>query len=395
MATNALSISESQRPSPIKGFIRWETALFLLLVGTIVFGTIASPNFLTTTDMFFIGLNIGEIAIMALPLTLIVITGEIDLSVASMMGLSSTLLGYLTQQGWNIWPAMLAALVVGALGGALNGVLITRLGLPSIAVTIGTLTLFRGIAEIILRADSVSEFPTYLTKIGIAPIPHTQIAYSVGIFLVLAIIYAVVLHATSVGRSIFAIGLQQEAAFFSGIRVKRIKFLLFVLSGVVSAFAGILLTFRLSSARFDNGTGLELNAVAIVLLGGISIFGGRGSILGVVLAAAVIACFLTALTLIHVSAQVQNIVTGALLLLSVVVPGAGDTARRLRAWLARRRAASAAAATIQTAAVEASNVDVLAGARVRDDVSPTQTDHAEPTAGGLPVEGGGIADRGD
>jgi rhamnose transport system permease protein len=388
MATDAFSISQERRTSPVAGLVRWETFLFALLIGTVIFGTLASPHFFTTTDLFFIGINIGEIAIMALPLTLIVITGEIDLSVASMLGLSSALLGLLFEHGWNIWAAMVVVLIVGALGGALNGVLITRLGLPSIAVTIGTLTLFRGIAEILLKANSVGGYPNSLTKIGIVPIPHTQIAYSAGIFLVLAIIYAVVLHATPVGRSIFAIGLQEEAAFFAGIRVKRIKFLLYVLSGVVCSFAGILWTFRFATARFDAGTGLELNAVAIVLLGGISIFGGRGTILGVVLAAAVLACFLEALTLINISAQVQNIVTGALLLLSVVVPNSGDTVRRLRAWLARRRAAAAAAATIQTAAIEASKVDVLAG-------GGSEAIQAEPTAGGLPVEGGGNADPGD
>jgi rhamnose transport system permease protein len=327
----------------VRGVQRWESALLVLLIGTIIFGARSSPHFLTKTDLFFIGLNVGEIAIMALPLTLIIITGEIDLSVASMLGLSSSLLGLLFQHGWGIWPAMLAVLVVGALGGALNGVLVTRLGLPSIAVTIGTLTLFRGLAEILLKADSVGGYPASLTKVGIVPIPHTEIAWSVGIFLVLAVIYAVVLHGTPVGRSIFAIGLQEEAAFFSGIRVKRIKFLLFVLSGVVCAFAGILWTLRFATSRFDAGTGLELNVVAIALLGGVSIFGGRGSILGVVLAASVLACFLEALTLINVSAQIQNIVTGALLLLSVIVPNSGDSIRRLRAWLARRRGGNAAA----------------------------------------------------
>jgi rhamnose transport system permease protein len=326
----------------VRGVQRWETALLVLLFATIVFGAVSSPHFLTKTDLFYIGLNVGEIAIMALPLTLIIITGEIDLSVASMLGLSSSLLGLLFMHGWSIWPAMLAVLVVGALGGALNGVLITRLGLPSIAVTIGTLTLFRGLAEILLKANSVGGYPISLTKVGIVPIPHTQIAWSVGIFLVLALIYAVVLHATPVGRSIFAIGLQEETAFFSGIRVKRIKFLLYVLSGVVCSFAGILWTLRFATSRFDAGTGLELNVVAIVLLGGVSIFGGRGSILGVVLAAAVLACFLESLTLINVSAQVQNIVTGALLLLSVIVPNSGDSARRLRSWFARRRGGSGA-----------------------------------------------------
>ena len=148
----------------------------------------------------------GEIAIMALPLTLIVMTGEIDLSVASMLGLSSTLLGYLFQHGWPIGLAILAVLVVGALGGALNGVLVTKLGLPSIAVTIGTLTLFRGIAEIVLGTNSVTGFPQSLTKVGVLPIPHTKLAYSMGIFLVLALVFGVVLHATPVGRSITAIG---------------------------------------------------------------------------------------------------------------------------------------------------------------------------------------------
>src|SRR4051812_47307436 len=147
----------------MRGLLRWESALFVLLIATIIFGTLASPHFFTKTDLFYIGLNVGEIAIMALPLTLIIITGEIDLSVAAMLGLSSSLLGFLFAHGWNIWPAMLAVLVIGALGGALNGVLITRLGLPSIAVTIGTLTLFRGIAEITLKANSVGGYPISLT----------------------------------------------------------------------------------------------------------------------------------------------------------------------------------------------------------------------------------------
>jgi rhamnose transport system permease protein len=313
-----------------RSLLRWETALVALLVLTIVYGRSNSPNFGSGTDIFFIGLNVGEIAIMALPLALIVITGEIDLSVASMLGLSSTLLGYLYQHHWSIWTSMIVVLVVGAAGGALNGVLITKLGLPSIAVTIGTLTLYRGIAEIILGSDSVTGFPIKFTNIGILPLPHTKIAYSAGIFLVMALIFGIVLHATPIGRSIYAIGLQHEAAAFSGIRVNRIKFWLYVLSGVICSFAGILWTFRFATSRFDAGTGLELSVVAIVLLGGVSIFGGRGSILGVVLAAAVLACFRDALTLINVSAQVQNIVTGGLLLASVVVPNSAEALRRLR-----------------------------------------------------------------
>jgi rhamnose transport system permease protein len=320
---------------PWRGLLRWESGLVLLLAGSIWLGAATSPNYLSTINLFFIGLNVGEIAIMALPLTLIVITGEIDLSVASMLGLSSTLLGLLFRSGWPLWLCIASCLLVGLAGGALNGMLITGLGLPSIAVTIGTLTLFRGIAEVLLQSDSVTGYPIGATNLGVLPVPGTQLAWSLVIFLVLAAVYAVVLHASPLGRSVFAIGLQEEAAFFSGIRVRRIKFALYALSGLVCAFAGVLWTFRFATSRFDAGTGLELNVVAIVLLGGVSIFGGRGSILGVVLAVAIMGSLQVALTLINVAPQVQNIITGALLLASVVVPNGAEIARRLRRLASR------------------------------------------------------------
>jgi rhamnose transport system permease protein len=317
-------------------FVRWETALVIVLAAAMLFGN-ATRNFMSSTTIFYVSLNMGEIAIMALPVTLIVITGEIDLSVASMLGLSSTLLGYLYLHGVPIWLAVMIVMLVGITGGALNGLLVTRLGLPSIAVTIGTLTLFRGIAQIILGAQSVTKFPASLTKIGVQPIPHTQLAYSVGFAIVLAISFAVVLHFTTIGRSIYTIGMQKETAHFSGIRVNRIKFRLYVLSGLICSFAGVLWTFKLASARYDAGLGLELNVVAIVLFGGVSIFGGRGSIFGVVIAATVLGVIQQALTLRNVDAQVRNIVTGVLLLVSVVLPNIVATFRRIRVQSRNRR----------------------------------------------------------
>ena len=327
------------------GLLRWESVLVVLLIGSIALGAHLSPNFLNTTNLFFVGLNVGEIAIMALPLTLIVVTGEIDLSVASMLGLSSTLLGALFRSGMPLWLCVVLVLLVGLAGGALNGVLVTGLGLPSIAVTIGTLTLFRGIAEILLGSDSVGGYPTGATNLGVLPVPGTQLSWSVVLFFVLATVYAVVLHASPVGRSIFAIGLQEEAARFSGIRVRRIKFWLYALSGLVCSFAGVLWTFRFATSRYDAGTGLELNVVAIVLLGGVSIFGGRGSILGVVLATAVMGSLQEGLTLINVDPQVQNIVTGGLLLASVVVPNGPDLFRRARSALRRNPSTAAVVET--------------------------------------------------
>jgi len=324
-----------------RSLVRWESALLLLLIGTVVLGSSLTTEFLKPVNFFYIGLNFGEIAIMALPVALIVVTGEIDLSIASMLGLSGTVMASLFAHGWSIWPAMGAALLVGLAGGTLNGVLVTRFGLPSLAVTIGTLTLFRGIAQIILPNNTIGGFPESLTKIGIVPIPGTQVPYSMAFFAALAAITAVVLHWTPLGRSIFAIGASSEAAFFAGIRVKRIKLLLFVAAGLISALAGILFTLRFAAARYDSGTGLELDVVTVVLLGGISIFGGKGTIFGVVLAAAVLASLQGALTLDLISPDEQHIVTGVLLIASVIVPSAselyGRASSRLNSELARRR----------------------------------------------------------
>jgi len=337
---------EGQRHGGLLRFVRWELFLVMLLAATVAYGNHVSPYFLEWTNLFYICLNVGEVAIIALPLTLIVITGEIDLSVASTLGLCGVVMAELFKHGWEMWPAMLVAVLLGAVLGAFNGVLVTRIGLPSLAVTIGTLTLYRGIAQGILPTDTIGGFPTYLTNIGVIPFHGSHLSWSIVFFGILAVIFAVVLHATPLGRAIFAIGAGQEAAFFAGIRVKRIKFWLFVLSGTLSGFAGVLWSLRFASARYDAGVGQELLVVTIVLLGGISIFGGRGTILGVALAVAVLGTLQTALTADQVPAQDQNIVVGALLILSVIVPNAPDLYRRgrsrMQSALARRQAQAAA-----------------------------------------------------
>jgi rhamnose transport system permease protein len=324
--------------------IRWESGLVLVLAAVLIFGSVASSSFTDPSTVFYLGINTGYIAIMALPMTFIVMTGEIDLSVASMLGLSGATVGYLWHHGWGIWPAFAVALIVGVAGGALNGLLVAKVGLPSIAVTIGTLTLFRGLAEVLLGSLTVPgvgdrQFPDSLTNIGAASIPGMQLSWSLLFFIVLAVIFGVVLHFTPLGRSMIATGLQPEAARFAGIRVARIKFGLYVLSGLLCAFAGILLTMQNASVSYGAGTGLELNVVAIVLFGGVSIFGGRGTIPGVVLSVAIVGSLQMALTQINVSPDKQNIVTGALLLVSVIVPNGGELLRRLRARSARSRAA--------------------------------------------------------
>jgi rhamnose transport system permease protein len=324
-----------------RSLARWEAGLVVVLIGVLIWATIKSPTFTDPSTLFYLGVNTGYIAIMALPMTLVVMTGEIDLSVASMLGLAGSTVGYLWHHGWDIWAAFAVALAVGVVGGALNGLLVARFGLPSIAVTIGTLTMFRGLAEVLLGSLTIPslgdrQFPESLTNIGVNSIPGAQLSWSMVFFVVLAVIFGVVLHVTPLGRAMVAIGLQPEAAQFAGIRVNRMKFWLFVLSGFISAFAGILVTLQQASVSYNVGTGLELNVVAIVLFGGVSIFGGRGTIFGVVLSVAIVGSLQMALVQLNVSADKQNIVTGVLLLISVIVPNGAEALRRARDYLRRR-----------------------------------------------------------
>jgi rhamnose transport system permease protein len=316
---------------------RWETLTVVLLVATIVLGGASSSDFLTGGSLNSILSDITEVAIIALPMTLIIVTEEIDLSVASILGLSSALLGSLWNHNWPFELIVPFVLVVGGLCGLLNGLLVTRGGLPSLAVTIGTLALFRGLAFVILGDQAVADLPTQYTDWAFGTVAGTQIPNPFVVFVVLAVIFGFVLHRTSFGRSLFAIGANQEAAFFSGIRVKRIKLGLFVLSGAISALAGIIFALRFGSARADNGTGLELSVVAVVLLGGVSIFGGKGNLLGVVVAVLLLGAIRGALTINDVADEVLTIVTGSLLLLSVLGPSAAGRIRALRSGRAASR----------------------------------------------------------
>jgi rhamnose transport system permease protein len=326
------SLTDRPLPELLRPALRWETGLAVVVILILVIGSAASPDFLTGNNLFNLGLSNGEVAIMTLPMALIIISGEIDLSMASILGMASALLGVLWSRHWPMPAIFVVVALVGLAAGAVNGLLVTRLRLPSLAVTIGTLALYRGIATILLGPSTVSNFPTAYTNLGVNAVPFTgnDMTYSTLIFIVLAIIFGVVLHATPFGRSIYAMGASAEAAQFSGIRVKRIKTILFMVSGFICSLAGVLWTFRLDTSVQNNGLGLELNVVAIVLLAGVSIFGGKGSIIGVVLAVLAFAGIQNALLLSNFNQEATGIVTGALLLASVFLPNAGRWMRALR-----------------------------------------------------------------
>jgi rhamnose transport system permease protein len=313
---------------------RWETLLVVLLIAFVVLGSFLSPYFLTASTFSNLTSNLMEKAIMALPLALIIIAGEIDLSVESMLGLGSALLGFMYALGWPLWIDIPLVLAVGAFGGFFNGMLVTRVGLPSLVVTLGTLALYRGLASVVLGPRSVSGWPEWFTNFGFGDVPGTVIPWPLVVFGVLAVAFLFVLHKTWIGRQIYAVGKNKEAARYSGIDVARLKTLLFVLSGTLSALAGVILTARLSSARADNGQGFVLDVVTSVLLGGVNIFGGEGTILGVVLAIFVIGVLRNGLTLADVSPDTQSVAVGALLILSVAGP---TLVRRISAARPRRQ----------------------------------------------------------
>jgi rhamnose transport system permease protein len=317
---------------------RWETLILGLIVVTIIVGQGISSQFLTADSFTTGSLDLSEVALMALPLALVVIAAEIDLSIASVLALSSAVMAELWNQGLPIELIVPICLAVGALCGAFNGLLVTRLGLPSLAVTIGTLALFRGLAYVVIGDASVTDFPTVWTDRAFGNVAGTAIPNTMVLFAVLVVVFGVLLHATGFGRTIYAIGANEEAARFSGVRVKRAKMWLFVASGTVAALAGIVISLRNSTAAANVGQGFELTTVAAVVLGGVSIFGGRGTIAGVALALFLLGGIQKALTLSEsISTYWIQIVTGTLLIGSVLGPNLVARAREARSHASRSR----------------------------------------------------------
>jgi ribose/xylose/arabinose/galactoside ABC-type transport system permease subunit len=321
---------ELGRMGELGRLLRWDVMVTVLLIAVFGVGAATSPGFAGSGNLSFALADLGEIALIALPMTLLVVAGQVDLSVASVLGLSSALMGALWDAGWSIEAIIPLVIVIGALCGLVNGLLVTRLGLPSLAVTIGTLALYRGLAFVVLGSRAISQFPSQYSDLASGTVPGTPVPYPVALFVVLALLTAVVMHATGFGRQLFAIGAQRDAAFFAGIRVKRATLILFILSGLIAGFAGIVFTLRYGSARADNGAGIELAVIAAVLLGGVDFDGGRGTLGGVIAGVLLIGLLRNLLMLRDVSTEIQSIVTGVLLIVSVLTP-------RLIGWLRARR----------------------------------------------------------
>ncbi len=310
----------------------WEGFLLAVLVVIFIGNAALSPQFLGLQNQInLFQLSIEKI-IVALVMTFIIINGEIDLSVGSMMGLSACAFGFMWESGVNPVAAIGVCLLIGVAGGFLNGWFIARVGLPSLVVTLATLIGFRGAARVMVEDRGIGDFPDWFDALGqsglVGPIPFGLIA-----FIVLFVALYVLLQRTGFGRKTYVIGVNREVADYAGIDTARHKLILFVMSGAVSAFAGLLFAARVGAVRGDVGNGFELDIITMVLLGGVSIFGGSGTLVGTFLAILIVLNLRNGMALLNITGHIQTGVVGLLLIASVLVP-------RLPRFLAQRKVAS-------------------------------------------------------
>jgi rhamnose transport system permease protein len=297
----------------------WEAVLIAVAIAVFVTNSFASPYFLNAWNLSDATFNFTEKAMIAFAMAMLIIAGEIDLSVAAIIALASTAMGVAMTAGFGTPVLVLVGIGTGLACGAINGFFVARLGLPSIVVTIGTMSLFRGISYIILGDQAFTGYPDSFAFFGQGYV-WWVFSFELLLFAIFAVIYWALLHRTNFGRAVFAIGNNPTAALFSGIRVDRVRFILFLLTGLMSGIAAVCLTSRLGSTRPSIATGWELEVVTMVVLGGVSILGGSGSIPGVVLAAIIMGMVTFGFGLLNVPGIVMSIFLGLLLIGVIALP---------------------------------------------------------------------------
>lgn len=298
---------------------KWESLLLLVLALVFLGNSLASPYFLDPWNLSDATFNFTEKALIALPMAMLIIAKEIDISVASIIALSSVIMGLLAQQGWPLYAIVIVGIFVGAGCGLINGFLVTYFSLPSIVVTIGTMSLFRGIGYILLGDKVINKYPDGFSFFGQGYV-YWVFSFELVLFVICAVAFYVLLHRTNFGRFTYAIGNNDTAAYYSGISVNKHKLILFVLVGVFSGIASVLLTSRLGSTRPSIAVGWELSVITMVVLGGVSILGGSGSIFGVVIAVILMGFVTFGLGLVNIPGIVMTIIIGVMLISVVSIP---------------------------------------------------------------------------
>jgi rhamnose transport system permease protein len=309
--------------------LRWELFLVLVVAGDFALNVQLSPYFLSTETLSDVSFNFTEKGLVALPMTLLIIAGEIDISVAATMALVSVCMGLLAARTSSLSAIVGCGLTVGLLAGAVNGALVTRWRVPAIVATIGTMSLYRGIAYGLLGDRVLKHYPPAFAFFGQGYVAG-PVSFELLLFALAAMLCAIYLHRTEFGRRLVAIGCNKSAAEMAGVRVNRYRFGLFVATGLASAAASVLLTSRLGSTRPSIAQGMELDIISMVILGGVAITGGRGSIAGVVLAAILTGLAIFGLGLINVPGVVMSLLMGGLLILIVGLPIVGRRLSRAR-----------------------------------------------------------------
>lgn len=302
----------------------WDNFLGVLTV-TVIGGAVAFvPNFASAFNISQAIAGFSERALIVMPMVLLIIGREIDLSVGSILALTSVIFGLFVQSGSPLWFAMVVTLAAGGACGAFNGYLVASLGLPSLVVTLGTMAVYRGIAYIFLGSGSINTFPDSFTDFGIDTVGTSIVPLTILPFLVLAPMFAVALQRMPIGRRIYAIGGSPDAARYSGIRLGRTVVSLFITSGVICAAAGIVYTARLANARANNALGIELDVITIALLGGVSVFGGKGTLTGVLWALLLVATIRNVLGLLQIGGDAQGTIVGLLLIGSILISNVSE-----------------------------------------------------------------------
>ena len=315
-----LDIKKIRKISLLNIMWQWEIILLFIFIMVVIINSNLSPYFLDYTNLMNTTFNFIEKAIIALPMIFVIICGDIDISVASIIALSSVFMGMASQAGVNTFGLVVIGLFSGSAAGFLNGFIITKFGIPAIAVTLGSMSLFRGIAYVILGDKAFTKYPTSFAFFGQEYIGNTMIPFELVLFFILAIIFGIILHKTTIGRKVFAIGNNSTAARFSGIPVNRIRLIIFTATGLCSGLASILLTSRIGSTRPNIAYGWELEIITTVVLGGVAITGGKGNIFGVIISIFIIGFLKFGMGLINVPGKVMNITIGLLLILAIMLP---------------------------------------------------------------------------
>ena len=317
----------------LQRLLSWEALLLLILIVVVAMNISRSPNYWTVNNQINLFQLYIEKIIVALAMTLIIINGEIDLSVASIMALAACVTAYLFEQGMSMQLAIVAALMTGVLCGLNNGFWSAYIGLPSLVVTLAGLIGYSGAARVLLEDKSITGFPQWFNDLGQKPMvgPFTL---AILLFVVLVVLAVVLLQSSGFGRYIYVIGNNANVARYSGVKVKRVKMTLFVISGFIAALAGVLLAARLGAVRGNTAEGFELDIITMVLLGGVSSFGGTGTLVGVFLSILVVLNLRNGMSLVNITGETQTGVIGALLILSVLIP---NMARNARQWWVQQR----------------------------------------------------------